>query len=985
MPDSEYGLVVDEDEPLLAGSALSSSASSRKGASNDGILLPPEVARIQFCSSVQAFRIMETDHDGLTSEEANRRLAIYGKNIIENKRESSLLWTFLSHFTHLMAVLLWFAGILALVAEMPQLAVAIWLVNIMNGLFSFHQEFQAERATDALKQYLPSFTRVCRDGQQFQVPSEELVPGDIVILDEGEKVSADCLVLEASDLFVNQSVFTGESLPVNKVPEIANEATSKGMDRTRFRNLCFSGTQVTNGSGKALVIATGAQTEFGDIAKTTIEVEQVESPLQKEMKDVTQVISMVAIAVGTTFFLLSYFVVGVSLTDGFIFGVGMIVAFIPEGMLPLITLSLARGRLRMAKRGALVKRLSAVETLGSCSVICSDKTGTITRNEITVAKIWVDSATLSVEGQGYSPEGRLLPDPAHRYNPEHLDMLLKCGLLCNNAKLVPPMSNGVDVPDVMDDSLGWSILGDPTEAAILVAGRKGGKTEEEEEKSHPQQKCFAFSSDRLRMTTVNNVGGNDPNLRFVFMKGAPSVVLKYCTHFMHGDSEASMTDERRKQILSVDDRLSVEGHRVLAFGFRRMNLNDDQVKDLPVNEAESNLTFIGLMGMLDPAREQVRPAVEICQKAGIRVVMITGDNPLTAKNIAKKVGLRSHGEDGDLKVVTGSELSEMSDEDLERLLKYSVDLVFARINPKHKMRVVTTFQRLGHVVAVTGDGVNDAPALKQGDIGVAMGVGGSDVAREASEMILTDNNFASIVFAVEEGRAVYQNIKKFLTYILASNAAEALPFLFYVISKGRIPLALSIMLVLAIDLGTDMLPALALGADPPQPGIMDKPPRNLKAPFFNSALLFRALVWLGTFQGVLAMCAFYYYNWSVGTSGAWLDLPKDGKQYAGAMSCAFLAVIFSQIGNVFVVRTDHRSVFSTKFFNNKLIWYGIIFELIFAAALVYIPAFQNIFGTAEVDFVPHVLVTMIALPALILWSELYMVLKRCCCARPQKQ
>jgi potassium/sodium efflux P-type ATPase len=581
---------------------------------------------------------------------------------------------------------------------------------------------------------------------------------------------------------------------------------------------------------------------------------------------------------------------------------------------------------RMARRNALIKRLSAVETLGCTSVILSDKTGTLTQNEMTVNKLWVAGRKYTASGVGYNPEGHIGDEAnPHEVAAGHdLRQLLLAVALCNNARVLPPNH----------ETSRWSVLGDPTEAALCVVARKGGIDLEEAGRTAPRVRELPFDSRRKRMATIHQVG----NTRVAYVKGAPKEVLALCTQVQCGGVAHRLDEAQRATIAEANDVYARGGLRVLGVAMRP--LPADFATFTP-EAVECELTFVGLVAMVDPPRPEVTAAVEKCHRAGIRIIMITGDYGLTAESIARRIGIVQSKQP---RIVTGSELESLDDAALTMTLREEV--IFARVSPEHKQRVVQALQGQGHVVAVTGDGVNDAPALKQADIGVAMGIAGTDVAKEAADMILTDDNFASIVGAVEEGRAVYANIKKFTCYIFTSNTPEAVPFIAFAFSAGRIPLALNIMQILAIDLGTDLTPALALGAEPPEPGIMDRPPRRLNEHVISPGMLARAYLWLGPIQSIAAMAAFYFMFWTNGYAGQLHDLPAGGLLYQAATTMTLAAVVTTQIGNLFAQRSERTSVLRIRLFNNPLIWLGIATELILTMLIVYVPIFQRIIGTA---------------------------------------
>jgi len=822
-----------------------------------------------------------------------------------------------------MAIMLWIGGAVGFIAQMPQLGIAIWLVNVINGLFSFWQEYRAEKATEALKKLLPTYTRVLRDGEERRILAEDLVPGDLMLLFEGDRISADGRLVEVSEMRIDQSTLTGESHAVRKTKEAILESD---LAYAELPNLVFAGTSVTTGTGKAVVFATGMATEFGKIARLTQEVEEELSPLQKEMAFTTKVVTIIACSIGVIFFLLAAVLVGVNLAESFIFAMGMVVAFVPEGMLPLVTLSLAMGTQRMAKRNALIKRLSAVETLGCTTVICTDKTGTLTQNEMTVRGLWLFKRRLTVTGAGYIPEGQIMEYSQLVPAPMDGDLrqLLLAGSLCNNARVIQPNSK----------SPTWSVLGDPTEAAMKVVALKAGLDLEAEARLTPRFREVPFDSTRKRMSTIHRMQLS----HVAYVKGAPKEMLSLCTHVRLNNDNHPMNENFIEEIMVANDEYARNGLRVLAIALRDL---PDEMTDYRPEVIECSLTFLGLMAMMDPPREEVALAVEKCHRAGIRIVMITGDYGLTAESIARRTGIIRKTQP---RIISGTNLDAMDNETLKSALNDEV--IFARAAPEHKLRVVTTLQEMGHIVAVTGDGVNDAPALKKSDIGVAMGIAGTDVAKEAADMILTDDNFASIVSAVEEGRGVYANIKKFISYIFTSNTPEAVPFIFWALSRARIPLALNVMEILAIDLGTDMVPALALGDEPPEPGLMDRPPRNIREHLITRSMLARSYLFLGLIQSFAVMAVFYFQFWINGYWGQWLDLPTTGILYQSATAMSLGVVVTTQIGNLFAHRTERTSAFRISWFSNRMVWIGIASELLLVSLIIYVPFFQHLFGTA---------------------------------------
>jgi potassium/sodium efflux P-type ATPase len=944
---------------------------------------------------LEVYGVLATQPQGLTQAQVEERLRRFGRNAIREIKGKPLWLRFLANFTHLMALLLWAGGVVGFIAHMPQLGVAIWMVNIINGVFSFWQEFKAEKATEALRRLLSPTARVLRDGEERRIPAAEVVPGDLLLLAEGDRIAADARLVEAAELRADQSTLTGESQPVRKTSEavLRNDLT-----RTEMPNLVFAGTTVAAGTGKAVVIATGMETEFGKVADLTQSLGEDLSPLQKEMGKVVKIVTVMATGIGLFFFLLAVLLAGAKLADSFVFSMGMIVAFVPEGMLPTVTLALAIATQRMAKRNALIKRLSAAETMGCTTVICTDKTGTLTQNEMTVRELWVGGRRLTVTGVGYAPEGQLLENGQPVSNPatSGLSSILVAAGLCNNARLLPP--NG--------ESARWTILGDPTEAALQVVAAKAGIDLTAEAQNKPRLRELPFESRRKRMSTIHQVrtprgGATNPESasvqRVAYIKGAPKEVLELCTCVQLSGREQPLSSDVSAQIMAANDEYARAGLRVLAIAQRDLTTfppaparqpgqaqrGEASDSEYTPEVIERDLTFLGLMAMLDPPRPEVAQAVEKCHTAGIRIIMITGDYGLTAESIARRIGI-IHGEHP--RVITGADLDSMDNEALQDALRDEV--LFARVAPEHKLRVVTALQELGHVAAVTGDGVNDAPALKKADIGVAMGIAGTDVAKEAADMILTDDNFASIVNAIEEGRTVYDNIKKFAVYVFTSNVSEAWPFILQIMF--HIPLPLTVMQVLAIDLGTDMVPALALGTEAPEPGVMERLPRSRTERLLNGRLLARFLFWVGQWEALFAIVGYFFLWWTFGYRDL-LNLPRmdllpyaerilvpAGSIYVLATTMCHAGIVMGQIGAAYACRTERTSVFKIGFFSNKFLLVGIAVEVTLILTLIYVPPFQQFFEHGPLPpqywlfilaFAPLIFLLEEARKAVVRWRE----------------
>ena len=892
---------------------------------------PPgaELARLALVEPGDVFDALDSRPAGLTGDAARERLARDGRNELEELPGPSPLRKFLAQFVHLFALLLWAGALLALLTGQAAIAIAIVAVIVLNGLFGHLQENRAERAVAALKKLLPTYSTVVRDGEEMRIPAEELVAGDVLRLDEGDRVSADARLVAAVDVRADESSLTGEAVPVHKSADAEQEPPKTPM---QAHNMVFAGSSVTSGNATAVVIRTGMRTEFGRTAALTQSVRPEPSPLQIEVGRVAQRVALLSVAMGVGFFVLAYMVAGLTLRGGAIFAIGIVLGNVPEGLLPTMTLALAMGVQRMAARNAIVKRLSSVETLGSCTVICTDKTGTITKNQMTVREVWAGRKLATVTGAGYEPEGGLVLDgqPASGEALEGFRTALRIGHLCNSARLVAP-----------EGDAGWRVTGDPTEGALLVAAAKAGLDRDEDERVQPVVRNIAFEAKRKRMSSIHQANPDGGRL-VVYVKGAPREMLEHCARELIDGEEIELTDATRAEIVAENDRMARSGLRVLAMAYRYLPPSAERiVKIAHPGDIEQQMVFAGLVAMQDPPRDEVPAAVRKCHVAGIRIVMVTGDYGLTAESIARQVGIV---EDGPVTVVEGADAAEMTEGELRSVLT-SGQVIFSRATPEHKLRVVSTLRDLGEVVAVTGDGVNDAPALKRADIGVAMGMMGTDVAREAAEMVLVDDNFATIVGAVEEGRAIFDNMRKFIVYIFAHLSPEAIPFIFYALF--RIPLPLTVMQILAIDLGTETLPALALGVERPEPDVMARPPRPRSERLLSAGSLTRGYAFLGGMTTVVVLSAFFLFlhskGWSWGQSSA--PTKEVGLE---ASTIVFLGIVLMQVGNAFACRTERASAFTIGLFSNRLLLWGIAFELVFAAALIYVPFLQKVFRTGPV-------------------------------------
>ena len=848
------------------------------------------------------------DPRGLTPEEAATRLRRYGPNVLPTP-PGPPAWRVLGRqMVHFFAAMLWVASVLAFVAGLPELGVAIAVIVVLNGFVAFAQEHRAERAAERLRDLLPRRVQVVRGGAPVEIDARELVPGDLVLLRIGDRVSADLQVLEAYGLAVDTSALTGESVPS---PVEAGERV-------------YAGSFVVEGEGKGEVTATGGTTRLAEIARLTRGEERPPSPLTIELRRLVRIIAAIAVGVGVAFFGAAL-LLGVPARSGFLFAVGVTVALVPEALLPTITISLAVGAQRMARRNALVRRLESVETLGSTTFICTDKTGTLTLNQMMVAEVWTPAGSARIRGSGYEPTAEIETDsPAAG---EALRDVARVGARCSTGYAV--LRDGV-----------WSAEGDPMEAALDVLARRVGVSIAEDRQAAPERRRFPFSPARRRMSIV---AGDQ-----VLVKGAPDAVLPVC---------AAPPDTG-----PVIDAMAARGLRVLAVAARRL-----EPGELPSNaaEAERDLELLGLVGLADPPRPGAAAALAACRRAGIKVALVTGDHPATARAIAQATGVLSP----DGLVVLGSELPT-DDEELGELVDRD-GIVIARVDPEAKLRIARALQRRGHVVAMTGDGVNDGPALQAADIGVAMGRSGTDVAREAADLVLLDDDFATIVAAIEQGRAIFHNARRFLTYHLTDNVAEVTPFVVWALSGGRIPLALGVLQVLALDVGTDTVSAIALGAEPPRRRAMEGPPR--RGHLMDREVARRVFAVQGPVEAFMAMAAFAV---SLLAAGWRPGVPfPTGPALQAASGAAFTAVVIGQAANAFACRSTVEWPGALGWFSNRLLVVGVAAGLLFAAGTLFLPPLAALLGQAPPNAAGWG-VALLAGPAVLAADALYKARKR---------
>ncbi|GID91579.1 cation-translocating P-type ATPase [Amorphoplanes digitatis] len=868
------------------------------------------------------FRDLRTSPAGLGSREAARRLVVYGPNVLSRRVGRRWPGELLSQFTQPLAVLLAVAAVLAWVGGSPALAVAVVAVILLNAAFAFVQEMQAERAVEALTAFLPATAQVVRGGVRTEIPAADLVPGDVLVVAEGDRVCADARLIDG-ELTIDLSALTGESMPVIRSSQATDVATSL-LDAAE---LVFSGTTCLGGEATAVVVRTGMHTELGRIAALAQRGPGQPSPLEIQVRRATWIIAVVAVTAGVAFLPIGVWA-GLGWSAAISFSIGLIVANVPEGLLPIITLALAVGVRRLARKGAVVKRLSAVETLGSTTVICTDKTGTLTENRMLVTRLWLSGRDVAAATMGDDAQGRLLAAAA---------------AACTTARATTDAAQSG---------------GDPTELALLRLAADLGAGVTPATRDPARRALYHFDGHLKRMTSVDETAG----ALWVHTKGAPESVLACCTGLLAADGGTEpLTDRRRTEIQYTLDRYAVDGLRVLAVAHRALGPGPSVPADR--GAAEADLTLLGLVAMVDPPRPGVAEAVEQAHRAGIRIHVITGDYGPTAAAIARQVGIGDAGS----RIVGGDELDGLDEAELDRLLEGQEEMVFARSAPEAKLRICEALRACGEVVAMTGDGVNDAPALRHADIGVAMGRSGTDVAREAATMVLTDDNFATIVTAVGAGREVFDNVRKFVLYIFAHAVPEVVPFLIFALSGGAVPLPLTVLQILAIDLGTETLPALALGREPAEPGLMARRPRPRTAGVIDRKLLLRAWLLLGGVSAVLVMGAYLFTLWRSGWHPGDPTGPGTAlhQAYLQATTVTFAGIVACQIGTAFAARTDRASLFSIGLFTNPLLLWGIAFELLFTAAVVYAPPLQHVFGTAALGW-SHL--ALIAPFPLIVWG-----------------
>jgi len=898
---------------------------------------------------------LDTSEEGLTSTEAEERLEKYGRNELVETGGISPIQMFLEQFADPMVIILLVAIAISVATSFFHGgegiidAIVISAIVIFNAIFGFVQEYRSEKALEKLKEMAAPKARIKREGLWKQIDSRNVVPGDILGLEAGDKIPADARITYAVGLGIDEAVLTGESQSVRKTEDPINIENPSAGD---IRNMVFQGTTVVAGKGRAVVTSTGMDTRFGKIAEMVQESEKGMTPLQQDLDDLGKKLGALVIALCVIVFAAEIFRYGTEeLIEELMAAIALAVSAIPEGLPAVVTITLAIGVQRMVDRNAIVRRLPSVETLGSTTVICSDKTGTITKNEMTVTKLYADRKVISVSGVGYNEEGDFSfeEDAYDVTSDSHTKRLLQIGQCCSNTVLQNDPSGAAD----------WAVVGDPTEGALLVAAEKAGFNYDDTLAQYKEITEISFDSARKRMTSVCD--DKDSDKEFAFMKGAPEVVVSLCNRIYEDGEVRPLTEEDKKRILDMNAEFAEEALRVLAFAYRPL---DDNMDYSEPEEVEQRLIFVGLQGMIDPPRDEVFHAMNVCKQAGIRPIMITGDHALTARAVSIEVGLIDEGG----RVVTGSEIEQMTDAEFQQIV-HDVD-VYARVDPEHKLRIVRALRNSDEVVAMTGDGVNDAPAVKQADVGVAMGIRGADVTREASDVVLTDDNFATIVSAVEKGREIYSNIKKFVRFLLAANFDEI--FLIFSIIMLGLPLPITPIQILWLNLATDGFPALALGVDPPSRGVMERPPREPGKKMMDRGMI--SFVLVAGFVAFLASS--FMFLWSLNTYVGWIPgitgemVNWDIEPYATALrharTAVFASVVTFELIFVWNCRDEYHPIWRTEIRHSTALFAAVAVSIVLTLMTIYAPFMQPLFDTMPLEPMAWVLIILTSLPALLI-------------------
>ncbi|TXT58078.1 MAG: Calcium-transporting ATPase [Promethearchaeota archaeon] len=882
--------------------------------------------KIYLKSIDDVFNLFNTSLEGISEEEAEKRLEKYGKNEIKETKKKSKIVLFLSQFKDFLVIVLLFAAVIsAIIGEIIE-SIIIWLIIIANAVLGFIQEYRAEAAIEALKEIGALKAMVKRSGKKEEISSLNIVPGDIVYIETGDKVPADGRVLETTNLYLDESALTGESVPTEKITDPLYSEKNKVIPVNDQDNMVFSSTIVTNGRGKFVVTDTGMDTEVGKIAELLQTQEELDTPLNRKLKKFGKQIGIIILFICIIIFIIKILRQETIIT-AFIVSISLAVAAIPEGLPVVVTTTLALGVQRMSKRKAIIRKLPAIETLGSVTTICSDKTGTLTKNQMTVRRLYFDHTFYEVTGKGYEPAGKIIDANQEEISPENNKTLKKhllTGYLANNASL-------------LKDKGEYFIEGDPTEGALIVLGEKGNLNKDKIDDRFTREVEYFFDSKRKRMSVI--VDDNVANKEFLYMKGAPEIVLNLCDRIYINGEIRELTESDKEKILNANYSMAEQALRVLATAYDFCDSQDYQCKPEGI---EVDLIFVGLVGIIDPPREEAKKAIKTSKEAGIDVKMITGDQANTAKAVAEELEIM---ESKNEKIILGSEIEGLNDEELLG------SHIYARVAPEHKLRIVDALQKKGEIVAMTGDGVNDAPALKKADIGVAMGITGTDVSKEASSMILADDNFATIVSSVEEGRGIYDNMKKFITFLISCNIAE-ISLIFVGILIG-LPLPLIAIQILWINLMTDGLPALALSSDPYEPDLMIRDPRDPQENIITkrnfTSIAVRAAI-------ITLISLILYYLALEAYAPTWRTLPKSSEELYLPRTFVFTTLLVCELLNVYNSRSERRSFFKVPVFSNKYLLLAVLLSLALNFILIYTPPLANIFELSPLPLIDWLII-----------------------------
>jgi P-type Ca2+ transporter type 2C len=892
----------------------------------------PEKPAFFTLTSAEVQEILGTGPQGLSDEEAQARLQSFGPNELAAARKISPLLIFIRQFFNILILILIAATVISFTLGERLDAYVIMAIVLACAVLGFVQEYRAEKAAAALQKLAAPTATVIREGEEYTIPAREVAPGDLLVLHTGDRVAADARLLEAVNLMADEALLTGESHPAQKEVEPVADPHTPLADQVC---MVFGGTVINYGRGRAVVTATGMESEFGRIARLLAEVKAEHSPLEKRMHTIGRVLSIICLATAAGASVLGV-LRGYTWLEMLLWGISLAVAAVPESLPAVVTGALAIGTTRMARMKAIIKRLPAVETMGCTTVICTDKTGTLTKNEMTVRRLFLDDQEIRVSGTGYEPVGEFHSAGHEFLSLAHpaLHAVARISLLCNDAALKE--HEGV-----------WQVRGDPTEGALLVLGQKAGLDVSQLLATHPRVAEIPFSSDRKRMATIHQ---GSEGLQML-LKGAPESLLPFCRQVLTVRGEKALTDEQRREIRAQADRMAGEALRVLGLAYRPLS----SIPELTPAAEEEDLVWVGLVGMIDPPRPEAKDALRRCRRAGIRVIMVTGDHPDTAAAIARELGLLPREKHRNPAVLTGQEVNVMDDSRLLAAIKEVS--VFARVSPDHKLRLVTLLKQQGEIVAMTGDGVNDAPALKRADIGVAMGLTGTEVTKETAAMILADDNFATLVSAVEEGRGIFDNIKKYLVFLLSCNLAEIL------VLTGAfflgMPMPLIALQILWVNLTTDGLPALALGVDPKAPDIMDRPPRPPREGVFSHSVNV-LLVVISLYKTLLLIPLFAYYVY-FNPAG----LADPAQVLIEAQTMIFLTLVMLELVNAFNCRSDYLSIFTVGIFGNRFLVLAVLFSFLMMVAVIHWPPLARLFHTVPLrplDWLLAVGLTMTLVP-----------------------